>query len=829
MTQKKSDTIHDILNQKEDFIVVGLTGRMGSGCSKVAELLASSFEQINFPHPVPQPGLRSLTDEERTIRIIAEFAEVHWLKFEVIQVSAIIATFILDDDSRFVRDISKGVSDKMNDKRMDFRKKLWENFCRKIVELCQNFGLLEKRKDIEYIKVITDETEKSDNYVKIGDNVFMYKIQDDVEHNLKKELKDIGKKLKKEVNDDSDFVECFDEEKDNSFVQLLFKENEDSSEIWKQIGSNMSCLYSQVLQNHPNIHRRKYLELVDKLVELFSIRCLMTMMDKFLSDSTESSDVMWNYLVDIKKSLEPNSNDKKDVLQIYKFVFVKYITTWFGRTVREWITENLNADTYARLFQRYGQMIRYYGYISAYNDEEKRIEKSDESLAADDEAGNVKKQDIFAIPRMINEHIKILRHPFARWEHRPVRVVVDSIKNVFEAVYLRYRYSAFYLWAITTDSAIRERRLRDKHLTDIQVRKLDWNEYPDKGGEVIKEAQKIVDKLKRDNEELHSEKIRKAIVDKLGSAEADFYQDRLDNEQQDDEVQSYLTEYEEFNIIRRSFFTDNTYAFYTQDVDSCVCNADVYLFNNGTGITDTESNRRLLETVVRNVSLVMYPCLVRPTPVERCMQIALSAKVNSGCLSRQVGAVVTDSQYNILSIGWNDVPCGEVSCAYKNIQDILVSADVDAYSDYELHDPDFRKRIRGYERSEDKLRGLPFSYCFKNVHKKERDPMRSRAMHAEEKALALCGKEAEGGYLFTTSSPCEMCSKNAKNHKIRKIYYLEAYPGISQTQYTNSGTKDNRAELILFSGTVGRAYMQMYTPLLPHKDILEYLGISKID
>lgn len=124
------------------------------------------------------------------------------------------------------------------------------------------------------------------------------------------------------------------------------------------------------------------------------------------------------------------------------------------------------------------------------------------------------------------------------------------------------------------------------------------------------------------------------------------------------------------------------------------------------------------------------------------------------------------------------------------------------------------------------LRGLPFNYCFKDIHKKERDPMRSRAMHAEEKALALCGKEAEGGYLFTTSSPCEMCSKNAKNHKIKKIYYLEAYPGISQAQYTNSGRQDNRAELILFSGAVGRAYMQMYTPLLPHKDILEYLGVN---
>lgn len=70
-----------------------------------------------------------------------------------------------------------------------------------------------------------------------------------------------------------------------------------------------------------------------------------------------------------------------------------------------------------------------------------------------------------------------------------------------------------------------------------------------------------------------------------------------------------------------------------------------------------------------------------------------------------------------------------------------------------------------------------------------------------------------------------MCSKNAKNHQIKRIYYIELYPGISETQYSDSGDKSNRAEHILFTGAVGRAYMQMYTPIMPQKDILESLGI----
>ena len=252
-----------------------------------------------------------------------------------------------------------------------------------------------------------------------------------------------------------------------------------------------------------------------------------------------------------------------------------------------------------------------------------------------------------------------------------------------EAVYLRYRYSAFYLWAITTDANIRERRLRSKHLTDTQVRMLDWNEYHDKGREVVIEANNIEVRLSKElNRPPEREEIRKEIERKMGPAEAGFYLDGQDD--------FGITKIDEaFNKVRHGFFQANTYALYTQDVDTCVCNADVYLFNNAESTTDTENNRKLLEAVVRNVSLVLYPCLVRPTPVERCMQIAFSAKVNSGCLSRQVGAVVTDSQYNILAIGWNDVPCGEVPCAYRSLIDIAASADEDAYSEYELHDLDF--------------------------------------------------------------------------------------------------------------------------------------------
>lgn len=106
MEQEK--TIRNILSQREDFVVVGLTGRMGSGCSKVAEVLATPYDEMKFPHPIPQKGQESLSENGRTLRILADYAESHWVKFDVIRVGAVIASFILNNDSVFLFDLSRG-------------------------------------------------------------------------------------------------------------------------------------------------------------------------------------------------------------------------------------------------------------------------------------------------------------------------------------------------------------------------------------------------------------------------------------------------------------------------------------------------------------------------------------------------------------------------------------------------------------------------------------------------------------------------------------------------------------------------------------------------
>ena len=141
---------------------------------------------------------------------------------------------------------------------------------------------------------------------------------------------------------------------------------------------------------------------------------------------------------------------------------------------------------------------------------------------------------------------------------------------------------------------------------------------------------------------------------------------------------------------RKEAYESGLQQFVLQDVGSAIQNADVFISNNH---NSAAKNMELRWEIVRSVSLIMYPGLLLPTPIERCMQTAFAAKANSGCLSRQVGAVVTDAEYNILSVGWNDVPDCDISCARKNMLDIQKELDLPAYSKYELEDKGFRNRL----------------------------------------------------------------------------------------------------------------------------------------
>jgi deoxycytidylate deaminase len=233
---------------------------------------------------------------------------------------------------------------------------------------------------------------------------------------------------------------------------------------------------------------------------------------------------------------------------------------------------------------------------------------------------------------------------------------------------------------------------------------------------------------------------------------------------------------------------------------------------------------------------MIHPGLATPTPMERVMQIAYTAKSNSGCISRQVGAVVTESDYSIKAVGWNDVAKGQVPCNLRTLDGLMNSFDEITYSHYERNNSEFR------EHAEKKLISLrpilntsqrPLSYCFKEINNNlpsntssRGNQVHTRALHAEENAFLQLAKHGStgiiGGKLFTTASPCELCAKKAYQLGIEEIIYIDPYPGIATEHIISVGT--NPPRLIQFMGAVGRGYHQLYESPLAYKDELENLS-----
>lgn len=268
--------------------------------------------------------------------------------------------------------------------------------------------------------------------------------------------------------------------------------------------------------------------------------------------------------------------------------------------------------------------------------------------------------------------------------------------------------------------------------------------------------------------------------------------------------------------------------FVSQNIQKCIEISDIHLNNPD---RQEFNNNELSSQLFWYVSLILHPGLVTPTSIERCMQLAFSAKLNSGCISRQVGAVVTDKSFSIKAVGWNSTPEGQTPCSLKSASELLDGGKEQVYSFYERTNEKFHNVMNctySAAISSKLLKGRKVSYCFKDVQNKiedEKNQVHTRSLHAEENAFLQIakygGEPVQGGFLFTTASPCELCSKKAYQLGIKKVIYIDPYPGISKEHILSSGSL--KPELILFRGAIGRAYHRLYQPLMAYKDELKML------
>ena len=258
----------------------------------------------------------------------------------------------------------------------------------------------------------------------------------------------------------------------------------------------------------------------------------------------------------------------------------------------------------------------------------------------------------------------------------------------------------------------------------------------------------------------------------------------------------------------------------SQNIDECLRKADIFIHN----INDSGKRfHHLKSRIIKLIALAQKPGCIPPTNEERNMQLAMTARQMSGCISRQVGAVVVGSDGYILGFGWNDPPKGQTPCSLRSGRVLLEAADEAAFSDYEKSEQ-FIDHIKSECNSD---RPFCFREEYSEILSKGKVGEFTRALHAEENAIfQALRNNAQGimrGTLYTTDSPCNLCCKKAYQVGIKRIIFIEEYPGISMQQTLRTG--EEPVEFCHFEGIIGSAYFRLYESLMPEKDLIKLYSV----
>jgi dCMP deaminase len=165
-----------------------------------------------------------------------------------------------------------------------------------------------------------------------------------------------------------------------------------------------------------------------------------------------------------------------------------------------------------------------------------------------------------------------------------------------------------------------------------------------------------------------------------------------------------------------------------QNLDACAKIADHHVANNGTLDHLHAALNKLCKTILMNQP--------RPGWDEYFMKIARVVASRSNCMKRKVAAVIV-KEGRIISTGYNGTPRGTRNCNQGGCP-----------------------RCNSFNVS-----GKSLSECY--------------CSHAEENAIVQSsyhGIAIKGSTLYTTFSPCLLCTKMILNSGIGEVVFNEAYP-----------------------------------------------------
>lgn len=288
-------------------------------------------------------------------------------------------------------------------------------------------------------------------------------------------------------------------------------------------------------------------------------------------------------------------------------------------------------------------------------------------------------------------------------------------------------------------------------------------------------------------------------------------------------------------LINTDDYENNTHG---QNVRNTFVEADFFIRVSNTSPNDIATK------VKRYLQLMFASSVVTPTAHEKAMYAAKSAAGNSACMSRQVGACITDREFNILSTGWNDVPKFGGGL-YE--EESFLSADGEKPKKADLRCWNYEGYCRN-DRQKDLIVDEILKKLFEDTGmdkyftpkaktdnaalKKKlieilrlKSPIKdliefSRAVHAEMHAIiAGCqktGNQMQGGKLYCTTYPCHNCARHIIAAGIEEVYYIEPYvKSLGTLLHDDAITEDerqkDRVKILLYDGVAPRRFLEFFT------------------
>lgn len=232
--------------------------------------------------------------------------------------------------------------------------------------------------------------------------------------------------------------------------------------------------------------------------------------------------------------------------------------------------------------------------------------------------------------------------------------------------------------------------------------------------------------------------------------------------------------------------------------------------------------------IKRFISLLFSSEIITPSEHETAMYLAYAAAGNSACLSRQVGATLTDKNGEIISVGWNDVPKPgggvyqftendpihqlDKRCMYFEDDGICLNDKEKGILTESVVNELIKNNVITEENKHTAIKIIKKSRIKELIEF-------SRAVHAEMHAIITgsqkAGNKIKEGRIYCTTYPCHNCAKHIVASGIKEVYYIEPYRKSQAIRLHSDAITENEdnpklVRFLMFDGISPRRYLDFF-------------------